>query len=318
MNSRSIRPTVLLLRRLATALRRHLAAATAGDHTGVHQARVTSRRLREAIPVLSTGLKGSQAGKAARKVRRLTRALGTVRELDVTLQLLDQLAADPDVPRQAVEEVRATVVREREARRTLMLKRLGRVDEGKLGRRLAAVGSALEQASSEPWRKALGLRLLERSRGLTAAMDAAGHMYAPDRLHDVRIAAKKLRYGLELAVDSGIAEAAPHVRTIKRVQDMLGTLHDLQVLQSHIAATGISGETARPPGQAVPLDALAAHVEAQCRHLHARYLSAGPMLRTIPPAIRKTIVPALAPRRTRAARMALPPAVSPPSSRSAR
>ncbi len=92
MTTRAPRPTTRLLQRLAGALRRHLPAAIAGDNTGVHQARVASRRLREAVPVLSTGLKGSKAGKATRKIRRLTRALGTVRELDVTLLLLDELS----------------------------------------------------------------------------------------------------------------------------------------------------------------------------------------------------------------------------------
>ena len=58
-------------------------AAVAGDDLAVHQARVTSRRLREAVPVLATGLTGSKAGKARKKIRRLTRALGSVRELDV-------------------------------------------------------------------------------------------------------------------------------------------------------------------------------------------------------------------------------------------
>ena len=65
--------------------KRHLPSAIAGDDRGVHQARVASRRLREAVPVLAAGLKHSKAGKASRKIRRLTRALGTVRELDVTL-----------------------------------------------------------------------------------------------------------------------------------------------------------------------------------------------------------------------------------------
>src|SRR5689334_16692063 len=89
MNTRATRVTRVLLRRLARALNRHLPAAIAGDDLGVHQARVTSRRLREAVPVLATGLHGSKAGKAQRKIRRLTRALGSVRELDVTIQLLD-------------------------------------------------------------------------------------------------------------------------------------------------------------------------------------------------------------------------------------
>ena len=45
--------TALLLERLARALKRHLPAAIAGDDTAVHQARVASRRLREAVPVLA-------------------------------------------------------------------------------------------------------------------------------------------------------------------------------------------------------------------------------------------------------------------------
>lgn len=306
MNTRVSRPTTRLLQRLTRALERHLPAAIAGDNTGVHQARVTSRRLREALPVLSTGLKGSKAGKAIRKIRRLTRALGTVRELDVTLSLLDELASTPQLSRTAVEDVRAHVVHERDARRAVMLKRLERVNAEKLGRRLASVGTALQNATLEPWRRALGSRLLRRSKCLVTAMDGAGHMYSPERLHDVRIAAKKLRYGLELASDSGVKQAAPHVRTIKRVQDLLGKLHDLQVLQTHVAAAQISGDTARPEPRAA-LEALAAHVEGQCRHLHAKYLSSCAALREVPPAIRKAVVPQLAqvPRQRRSLKMVL-------------
>src|SRR6476659_3727092 len=75
-------PLVRLLERRTRALRRQLAAAVAGKDTGVHQARVASRRLREAIPVLTEGLHHSHAGRAQRKIRRLTQALGSVRELD--------------------------------------------------------------------------------------------------------------------------------------------------------------------------------------------------------------------------------------------
>ena len=36
-----------------------------GEHTGVHQARVATRRLREAVPVLATGLKHARDAAAA-------------------------------------------------------------------------------------------------------------------------------------------------------------------------------------------------------------------------------------------------------------
>lgn len=292
MKTRASAQAIRLLKQLGETLVRHLPGAAAGDPGAVHQARVTSRRLREAVPVLATGLKGSRAGKAARRLRGLTRALGSVRELDVTLSILDELAAGSNVPRSAVEDVRAGVVHERDVRRAVMLKRLGRVDLEKLGHRLGSVEAALQTAPEEPWRKALGGRLLRRSRRLTTAMNAAGHMYSPDRLHEVRIAAKKLRYGLELAADSGVRQAAPHVRAIKRLQDLLGKLHDLQVLQSHVAAAQISRDLKRPESR-IALESLAAHVESRCRHLHGRYLSLCPALVEMPNVIAEAIAPRL-------------------------
>lgn len=307
MNARVSPATTRLLVRLSRELKRQLPRAVQGDDEGVHQARVTTRRLREAVPVLATGLKGTKAGKARRKIRRLTKALGTVRELDVTLTLLDELARSPHVPRNAVEDVRARVVDERDARRKIMLERLEHVNPDKLERRLVSVAAALQEATSEPWRKALGARLLKRARALSETMDAAGHMYAPERLHLVRIAAKKLRYGLELAANSGVKEAAVHVRTIKRAQDMLGKLHDLQVLQRHVAAVQASGPSNRAHARE-GLEDLARHIEDQCRLLHGRYVASVPAMRELALAVRKTVVPQLAhaPRRAPAVKMALP------------
>ena len=290
MNKTAPRVTVLLLLRRARALKRHLPAAIAGSDEGVHQTRVATRRLREAVPVLATGLRHSKAGKAERKIRRLTRALGTVRELDVTLHLLDELTRNEQVPRTAVEEVRAHVIAERDEKRELMLDRLERVDADKLGRRLASVADALGTSDDEGWRTVLSTRLLKRSRRLSAAVDAAGQMYEPERLHAVRISAKKLRYALELAGDSGNAPAARHVRTIKKVQDMLGRLHDLQILQSHVAAVQASSQAGRA-GVHGALDALAQHIEAECRHLHGRYIVSAQALRDVCTAIPAEVIP---------------------------
>jgi len=124
-------------------------------------------------------------------------------------------------------------------------------------------------------------------------------------LHAVRIAAKKLRYGLELAADSGLKQAAPHVRTIKRAQDMLGKLHDLQVLQTHVAAVQAEPRSGRPREA---LEDLIRHIEDQCRLLHGRYVASSAALREAATAVRKVIVPQLAhpPRRSRSIKMTLP------------
>jgi CHAD domain-containing protein len=292
MNNRKPRVTTELLRRRTRALKRHLPAALAGDGRGVHQARIATRRLREAVPVLTTGLKGSKASNARRKIRRLTRALGTVRELDVTLHILDELARTGTLPRTGIEDVRAHVIAERDRRREVMLERLEHVNADKLDRRLASVADAVEGSEDDAWREVLGTRLLKRGRLLNTAIDDAGQMYGPERLHAVRIAAKKLRYALELAADSGAASAGPHVRTIKRVQDMLGRLHDLQILQTHVAAVQAAPSADRP-GMNAALDALAHHLEEECRHLHGRYLVSTPKLREMIEAVPARVVPQL-------------------------
>jgi CHAD domain-containing protein len=305
MNKPHARPTAGLLQRRARELKRHLPAAMAGNDHSVHQARVATRRLREAVPVLARGLKHSKAAKASRKIRRLTRALGGVREVDVTLHLLDELAAAGELPRTSIEDVRAHVVGERDRRRVVMLERLEHVNVAKLGRRLVSVAEALEASTDESWRDVLGTRLLKRARILNAAMDAAGLLYVPERLLGVRIAAKKLRYALELAGDGEAVAARPHVRTIKRVQDLLGRLHDLQILQAHIAEVQ-AGSASDRPGMQAALDALARHVEDACRLLHARYLTSAPRLREVCEAIPKSVLPQLEkPRPRRALKMAL-------------
>ena len=300
-------PLVRLLDRRARALRRHLAAAVAGKESGVHQARVASRRLREALPVLTAGLAHTKGGKARRKVARLTAALGEVRELDVTLLVIDELSERANVPATALSEVRAQVIEDREERRQAMLKRLEHVDTAKLDRRLHAVKHALMQAQPgrHGWRAALAARTARRARRLADAIDEAGQIYAAQALHEVRIAAKKLRYALEIANDSGAASCADAVRALKRVQDTLGRLHDLQILQHYVAAVGAAPRRRRTTPDAA-LAALSRFVEDECRLLHGRYVAALPALAGVVEIARRDVPARLTARRSaRAVKMTL-------------
>jgi CHAD domain-containing protein len=279
-----------------------LSAAIAGTDVGVHQARVASRRLREALPVLTAGLQHSKSGKAQRKIRRLTQALGTVRELDVTLRLIDELGERPAVPRAALSEVRALVIEDRESRRGVMLERLDRVDTAKLARRLDAVRQALmHPAPGHAWRPALALRIATRARRLEKATERAGRIYAPEALHQVRIAAKKLRYALEIADESTAAPCGGTLKVIKRIQDALGRLHDLQILLHHVAAVGAAPRGRRSTPDA-GLAVLSRLIEDECRHLHGRYVAQLPQLHEAVEAGRRDVPLRLTPRRGRSAR----------------
>ncbi len=86
--------SVALLRQRLVSLLKAMPAAQAGDELSVHQARVASRRLRQALPLLGMRADAQALDRADKRVRRITRALGPVRELDVTLLLLAELAAE--------------------------------------------------------------------------------------------------------------------------------------------------------------------------------------------------------------------------------
>jgi CHAD domain-containing protein len=102
-------------------------------------------------------------------------------------------------------------------------------------------------------------------------MDAAGAMYLPDRLHQVRIAVKKLRYALEIARDLSGSRAEVRIRFLKRVQDLLGRMHDLEIL---IARTrGLQAADVRDLKVSSDLDLLVRRLETEARQLHGQYIN---------------------------------------------
>jgi CHAD domain-containing protein len=302
----------MLLLRLARDLDRHLPAAVAGDDVGVHQARVASRRLREAVPVLAADTKIRK--KAERKIRRVTRALGTVREMDVTVQILDEFARGPGIPRDALEDVRGHVIAERDRRRATMLDRLRRVDTAKLSRRLDEVAIMIPGATLGEWRGTLVTRVAQRAKRLRSAIQNAGQVYAAEQLHFVRIAVKKLRYALELLADSRLAPVRPLVNTLKRAQETLGRVHDLQVIEHHVAAVQALPPTRRGADDG-GLDVIARMLADECRHIHARYVKQVPALLELVESCTSSVVPSI--RRRRPLKMVSPHTSRPAAARRA-
>lgn len=262
-----------LLRARARDLTRHLASAIEGDRRGVHQGRVASRRLRESLPVAGRGREGAK--NARKSFREITRALGPVRELDVALGHLEDGLEGARIPRVTIERVRAHVLAERERRRERMLARLERVDvAGAVDRveRIAGGSITLKPAAGET----LAERVRLRAQSLSMEIDKAGTLYDPDRLHAIRIAAKKLRYALEVAAAASVANVASDLTLLKRAQETLGVMHDYQVLLAHVAA--VADATPKGTPGAAGLKAMAAAYDRECRKLHAVYLKMRPRL----------------------------------------
>jgi CHAD domain-containing protein len=264
--------SVALLRQRLVSLLQAMPAAQAGDETSVHQARVASRRLREALPVLGARADDEALDRVQRRVRRITRALGPVRELDVTLSLLNELEAKGAAPLRAIARVRAAVVEERQQRRTEMLAELTPARLDKLRKRLVAVATP-ETHPAVP-RNARTEAIMQsgaRARKLRAAIDRAGGIYLADRLHRVRIEAKKLRYALEIQRELTQSRSIAGLARLKTQQDLLGRMHDLEILidRARRAQGTLSPRDRRGMSE---LTRLIRVLEQECREGHAAYM----------------------------------------------
>jgi CHAD domain-containing protein len=249
-----------------------------GQVRAVHRMRVASRRLREILPVLQ--LDNDRSAKLGRRLRKVTRRLGTVRELDVMLVLLEELQALNRYPSRAVNAVRRSIQGERRQVQKRLMAKLPLIELRRLGRRLTEAVDRLQVSESGKskspegawsWRWATEARVARRSRRLQTAIDRAGSVYLPERLHEVRIALKKLRYALEVATEAAGASESSDLRTLKHVQDVLGRLHDFQVLITRARGTFAAlGPTPVTAGR--DFETFIDVLEDDCRRMHGRYM----------------------------------------------
>ena len=256
---------------LARELRTQLPLAVAGEVEPLHQARVATRRLREILPLCEVEVSRGPARRARRRLRRVGRVLGRVREVDVSRVTVDRLLADGVIDARCAARLEEHLQNEREVRREQMHQKLGAVNVRRLERDLAEVARDLGmRLQTDAWGQRLAARIEKRAARLKDAMVFAGALYIPDRVHAVRIAAKQLRYSLELARATGEARTKDTVREVKGAQESLGQLHDFQVLGAAVQDLA----SPRPPSEAADteIDSVRLWIERECRRLHSEYV----------------------------------------------
>lgn len=269
-------PTALrhqLLRSRLDRFTRMLPGVESGEIGAIHQTRVAARRLREILPILQ--LEPSTVRKVNRRLRKLTRRLSHVRELDVLIKLIDELREARRVPTRALARVGTELRATRDEAKSRRLRKAVAADLKRASRKLEAIAEEVrksdERSRGRAWQWAIDARLANRAVHLKDAMNEAGAMYLPERLHSVRIAIKKLRYGLELSVEAAGLKDTPDLRGLRRCQELLGRLRDFQMLIERVRQTQAC---LTPPDVTAwrELDALVIPLEHQCRRLHARYV----------------------------------------------
>ena len=261
------------LARQHNALARRWSAARTGHVKAVHRGRVASRRLREALAVIDAVESAGDAGRLARALRRLARALGPVREIDVAIVELERAARRHGWSPELTGLFRRRLEYERERRARHMAEKVDKQDRARVRAEVKALTRRVASSDDRPWQAALAARIVRRARAVLAASAEAGTIYVPDRLHVLRIAIKKLRYALELLPPTPALQVADALRLLKRAQQRFGSLHDVHVLALQIQAIDT---VALRRSDRVTVSAAVEALERDCRGIHAQALALVP------------------------------------------
>jgi len=259
-----------LARRPVRALLAQWPLALVGDVEGIHQARVASRRIRELVPAVARPADAREARALRRGLRDVTRLVGRSRELDVAQETLRAIEARAPAHAAAVAAVRDHVVRERAAADREVRARVARVDVDSLAAGTVALAARSESpAAVRACARRAAARLGRRATELERAVVDAGLMFAPGPLHAVRIALKKFRYALEVAERLGRFRLTGSMQRLKVMQNLLGDLHDLQVLGG--LARDVMAQSPAPRRHGI--EPLVTAIDDEIRALHSQFLT---------------------------------------------
>ncbi len=200
--------------RLADARRLAAAAIRAPAPDAIHDLRVALRRLRAALELF--GAPGARDD----ELRRLMGPLGACRDATLRIDWLKGAGA-------VGEPLRVAETRRLEALLPRAVASTRRWLDGRGGAFEAAVAQLAPRGRFGGHRlrrrvAAMRRKVARRLRRLPEGLD-------PAPVHRLRVAAKKLRYAVELLEPAGPSELRPLRRSLGSLQSILGELHDADV-----------------------------------------------------------------------------------------
>lgn len=215
------------------------AALEFSDIEGVHAMRVATRRLRSALRDFLPLLKKRPLRRARKNLKEIADALGAVRDQDVAILALEHLQAAGEfdqIDEQIKEGIEKLLDERRTARETAQANLIRALDADDLAKLQTDFSRALEKAVRKN-NKSRVVTFNEAGReavtdSLRELNDLGWCVYEPfnvEKLHEMRIAAKRLRYAVELFTACWGERMAPFAAEIAEMQSFLGEVHDCDV-----------------------------------------------------------------------------------------
>ena len=224
------------------ALRDH--ALNWSDPEGVHDMRVASRRLRSALRDFMPYVRKSCLKPSLREIKDIARALGQVRDQDVAIMALEKLK--PKAPDEITASLAQLIATRKsilnkarsELRRTVRKSDLRQLESDFIAA-VEAATSAPDNGTQTPknvpgvintdYGAIARTIILERLRELEKLSSSLFRPFKVERLHRMRIAAKRLRYALELFEHCWGESLNRFSVKAAGLQSSLGELHDSDV-----------------------------------------------------------------------------------------
>ncbi len=210
------------------------------DH--IHDLRVASRRLRGAVEQLGPFIGTERMERLRRPVRRLTRDLGLVRNLDETLLYLEKCGE------KGLEPLLASLGHQRKQEAAQARHILESLDCIKLERQLRSAAATLVTPDNIASQGLLAL-LSERNLALYYPIHALLPLVAAPEMveerHALRIAVKKWRYFTELLHDILGGKQQDLLVQLRQYQSLLGEMNDRVVITALLQETAELPETVR-------------------------------------------------------------------------
>ena len=209
------------------------------DPEGVHSMRVASRRLRSALRDFTPYLRKRGLASSLGQIKRIADALGEVRDQDVAIDALEKLRSTAP---QEVSAVIGELISIREVARNKARQNLNRiVARAQLKHLNRSFVTAVDAATAPKTQRGTASKpdptyldmarsvILDRLKELEKLSNSLYRPLKPKPLHDMRIAAKRLRYAIELFQVCWGADIVPFAAETARLQTSLGDLHDCDI-----------------------------------------------------------------------------------------
>lgn len=254
------------------------AALNWSDPEGVHSMRVASRRLRSAIRDFTPYLRKRALASVLKELKDIADALGEVRDEDVAIMALEKMVSHAPadfspVLKQFIDAKREVRDRSREELKAILqqneLKQLETDFIASVDAATAIRDQSKPQITFQEMSRVVILGRLKELEKLSTGLFQPAEI---ETLHDMRIAAKRLRYAVELFQQCWKSSIAGYAKRTARIQTALGDVHDCDVWMESVGKEILIARKQKQHDRIAALMWLLSHlVKVRTKHLRMAF-----------------------------------------------